>query len=234
MNIAIIPARGGSKRILRKNIKDFIGKPVIAWSIQAAKKSGLFDMVIVSTDDKEIADIARKYGAEVPFMRPDVLSDDFTPTNEVIKHALVWLRKEDYPIEHVCCIYACAPFVQPEYLEEGYHKLVNSGKSYSFSVTTFPFPIQRAIRINQQGYVEAIWPENINSRSQDLEERYHDAGQFYWGTVNAFLENKIIFSQDSIPVILPRYLVQDIDTDEDWKRAEIMFKTLIQSDEIVI
>jgi len=224
MNIAIIPARGGSKRIPRKNIKKFCGKPIIAYSIETAKASGLFDKIIVSTDDEEIAEVAKKYGAEIPFMRPRELSDDFTGTNAVVKHALEWLMGQGEIIEYACCIYATAPFIQVECLKEGYEKLVSSGKNYVFTVTSFEFPIQRALRLNNNGEVEPFFPEHILSRSQDLEEAYHDAGQFYWGKVEAYLRNAPLFSPASLPLILPKHLVQDIDTVEDWRRAELMYQ----------
>src|SRR6185369_859117 len=187
MNIAVIPARGGSKRIPRKNIKPFMGQPVIAHSIAAALASGLFNRIIVSTDDEEIAMVARTCGAEVPFMRPAALADDFTGTNAVVSHAIRWLLDHGQPVSHVCCIYATAPFVSADYLRSGYEKLVDSGRSFAFSVTSFPFPIQRAIRITHEGTVEPFFPEHISSRSQDLEEGYHDAGQFYWGKADAFI-----------------------------------------------
>ena len=226
MNLCVIPARGGSKRILKKNIRDFCGKPIIAYSIEEAVKTGLFDKIIVSTDDVEIADVARSYGAEVPFIRPEELSGDFTGTNEVVKHAIQWCIDHNENYDYVCCIYATAPFVQSKYLEQGYNKLVSSEKSFAFSVTSFPFPIQRALRINGNKEIEAIWPENIFKRSQDLEEGYHDAGQFYWGKASAFLNGVVTFSNASLPVVLPRHIVQDIDTEEDWCRAELMFKSL--------
>lgn len=226
MKVAIIPARGGSKRIPRKNIRMFAGKPIIAYSILAAVDTGLFDRIIVSTDDEEIAEVAKCYGAEVPFMRPKTLADDFTGTNAVIKHAIQWCIEQGNPIKYVCCIYATAPFVNSRYLKEGYVKLAGSEKSFSFSVTSFPFPVQRALRITKEGSVEALYPEHIFSRSQDLEEAYHDAGQFYWGRASAFLNDEILFSSVSIPILLPRHLVQDIDTFEDWKRAELMFSAL--------
>jgi len=226
MKICVIPARGGSKRIPQKNIRDFCGKPIIAYSIEAAIASKCFDKIVVSTDDQGIADVAIAYGAEAPFLRPDELSDDFTGTNDVIKHAIKWLEDKGEVITYVCCLYATAPFVNGVYLNEAYEKLVSSNKSYAFSVTSFPFPIQRAIRINECDEVEAIWPENIFKRSQDLEEAYHDAGQFYWGTNKAFCNNEVIFSPSSVAVLLPRHLVQDIDTLEDWNRAELMYQSM--------
>jgi pseudaminic acid cytidylyltransferase len=233
MRIAIIPARGGSKRIPRKNIRDFLGVPIIAYSIRAALDSTAFDKVVVSTDDEEIATVARAAGAEVPFLRPASLSDDHTGTNAVIKHALSWFSSRGETFEQACCIYATAPFIQVRYLREGLAKLESSGKSYAFSVTSFAFPIQRSVRINRHGTVEAMYPEFVATRSQDLEDAYHDAGQFYWGRTEAFLQDAAIFSPASVPVILPRYMVQDIDTLEDWHRAELMFKALELAGDIV-
>ena len=232
MNVAIIPARGGSKRIPRKNIRIFNGKPMIAHSIRSAQACGLFDRIIVTTDDDEIAAVAREWGAETPFKRPAQLADDHATTNAVIKHAVQWLRDNGCPVEFACCIYATAPFIQPRFLREGYERLKNSDRSYAFTVTTFPFPIQRAIRINDQGTVDAFNPEHIFTRSQDLEEAFHDAGQFYWGTAEAFLKDYVIFSPVSIPILLPRHLVQDIDTPEDWRRAELMYRLLQQDGEV--
>jgi len=226
MKICVIPARGGSKRIPKKNIRNFCGKPIIAYSIEAAIASKCFDKVIVSTDDQGIAEVAIEYGAEVPFIRPAELSDDFTGTNDVIKHAIKWFEDKGEVVAYVCCLYATAPFVDASYLNEAYEKLVSSNKSYAFSVTSFPFPIQRAVRIKAGNEVEAIWPENIFKRSQDLEETFHDAGQFYWGTNQAFCNDEVIFSPSSIAILLPRHLVQDIDTLEDWNRAELMYQSM--------
>ncbi|QIR75949.1 pseudaminic acid cytidylyltransferase [Sulfurospirillum diekertiae] len=227
MRLAIIPARGGSKRIPRKNIKEFCGKPMIAYSIEAAQKSGCFDKIIVSTDDEEIAALAHTLGAEVPFMRPKELSDDHTGTIPVIAHAIrETCHKELSQLDAICCIYATAPFVQAMFIKEAYEKLKRTKASYAFSATSFPFPIQRAIRLTKEDRVEMFSPEHFNTRSQDLEEAYHDAGQFYWGTPEAWLEGKIIFAPHSTAVLLPRHLVQDIDTPEDWMRAEFMFKAL--------
>lgn len=226
MIIAIIPARGGSKRIPRKNICIFAGKPIIAYSIKAARQSGLFDRIVVSTDDAEIARVASEWGAEIPFLRPAALADDFSGTNAVVKHAIRWLNDRGDSIDYACCIYPTAPFLQTCYLREGYDKLVASGKSFVFSVTTFRFSIQRAIRINVEGAIEALYPEHIFTRSQDLETAYHDAGQFYWGRADAFLDDVVIYSPASLPVVLPGYLVQDIDTLDDWRRAELMYASL--------
>lgn len=229
MNIAIIPARGGSKRIPRKNIKDFCGKPMIAWSIEAALQSGCFERIIVSTDDEEIAEVALRLGAEVPFMRPDELSGDFVATTPVIKHAIQWLKANQIIPEWVCCIYATAPFISANALQNGLTLIQQKGVDYVFSATSYAFPIQRAIKLLQNGAVQMFSPEHFSTRSQDLEEAYHDAGQFYWGERASWLEEKPIFSSQTYPVILPRHLVQDIDTQEDWIRAELMFKALEQN-----
>jgi pseudaminic acid cytidylyltransferase len=224
--IAIIPARGGSKRIPNKNIKLFAGQPIISYSIKAAQKSGLFDRIIVSTDSERIAKVAEKCGAEVPFVRPPELSDDFTGTVPVLLHALNWLKEHKSPADYFCCIYATAPFVQPEYIVKGFTCLKRKNISVAFSVTTFPYPIFRALKIARNGGVEMFWPEHENTRSNDLPEAYHDAGQFYWGKTEKFLKKKKLFSSNAAPVVIPRYLVQDIDTPEDWKTAEKMYAAL--------
>lgn len=224
--VAIIPARGGSKRIPRKNIKEFCGKPMIAWSIEAAKASKCFDRIVVSTDDREIADVALEWGATVPFIRPVELSDDYTGTVPVIRHAVEWLCEHDNPVDYACCIYATAPFVSSEDLRTGWQLIHKETCSYAFSVTSFAFPIQRAIRITKNGRVAMFNPEHFKTRSQDLEEAWHDAGQFYWGTAQAWREERAIFGEYSLPVKLPRHRVQDIDTPEDWARAEWLFRAM--------
>lgn len=226
MRLAVIPARGGSKRIPRKNIKLFGGKPMIAWSIEAALQSGCFDRVMVSTDDSEVAQVAKAYGAEVPFVRPAELSDDYTGTIPVIAHAIQWQIENGGSASQVCCIYATAPFVLAEDLQRGISLLESSGADYAFSVTSYAFPIQRAIRITPEQRVEMFQPSQFNIRSQDLEEAWHDAGQFYWGQAAAWLAQRPLFTPHATPVRLPRHRVQDIDTPEDWVRAERMFKAL--------
>ena len=226
MNVAIIPARGGSKRIPRKNVKDFCGKPMIAHSIEAALAAGCFDRVIVSTDDSEIAEVAQAYGAEVPFIRPEELSNDHAGTIAVIQHAVNWLIEQGAAPEFFCCLYATAPFITPEAIKKGLQQLEDTNAAYAFSATSYAFPIQRAFRIKPSLGVEMFEPKQFNTRSQDLEEAYHDAGQFYWGTKEAWLTEKIIFGSESTPVILPRHRVQDIDTPEDWQRAELLFKAM--------
>ena len=228
-NLCIIPARGGSKRIPKKNIKEFHGKPLIAYSIELALKSKLFKKVIVSTDDEEIASVAKEYGAEVPFIRPQELSDDFTGTGAVIAHAMKFLQDKGEEYDFVCTLYATAPLLQEKYLLEGYEKLKNSDASNTFSATSMPFPIQRTFKITENQRCKMFTPEYFTSRSQDLEEAYQDAGQFYWKN-RAKKSTDIIFGADSIPIVLPRYLVQDIDTLEDWKRAEIMYEVIQRSE----
>ncbi|MDW3051447.1 pseudaminic acid cytidylyltransferase [Vibrio sp. 1408] len=226
MKVAIIPARSGSKRIPRKNIKAFHGKPMIAYSIEAAIASGCFDKVIVSTDDTEIAAVAEAHGAHVPFLRPADISDDYATTMDVMAHAIHWCQDEGWDIDAVCCLYATAPFVLPKDLQQGYALLQGEGVQFAFSATSFPFPIQRAIKLDSDGSVSMFSPENEQVRSQDLEEAYHDAGQFYWGKTRAFLEKYSIFSPHSKAVLLPRNRVQDIDTPEDWELAESLFSVL--------
>jgi pseudaminic acid cytidylyltransferase len=232
MNVAIIPARGGSKRIPRKNIKEFCGKPMIAWSIEAALNNASIDRVVVSTDDCEIAEISRAFGAEVPFIRPDSLADDFTGTVPVIKHAVESLIELGAEFSNVCCIYATAPFVNSGDLDEGLRKLINYDCDYVFSVTSYAFPIQRAIKLSENHHVEMFFPENYDKRSQDLEEAWHDAGQFYWGNKMTWLSELPLFSSKSMSIILPRYRVQDIDTFEDWVRAEWLLKSLMAKSKI--
>jgi pseudaminic acid cytidylyltransferase len=226
MRLAVIPARGGSKRIPRKNIKIFGGLPMMAWSIRAALQSRCFDRIIVSTDDAEIAQLAQAHGVEVPFLRPSELSDDHTGTIPVIAHATQWQNEHGTPATQVCCIYATAPFVRAQDLQRGLALLESSGAEYALSVTRYPFPIQRAIRITPCQRIEMFQPDQLNTRSQDLEEAWHDAGQFYWGQAAAWMEKKPLFTSQATPVCLPRHRVQDIDTQEDWTQAEWMFKAL--------
>jgi pseudaminic acid cytidylyltransferase len=230
MKLAVIPARGGSKRIPRKNIKPFCGQPIIAYSILAAIGSGAFDRVLVSTDDDEIASVALALGAEVPFFRPKDLSDDITPTVPVVKHAIEWAINNWGPVSHVCCIYSTAPFVTAQDIRQAYRKLVDEKVGgYVFTATNMAFPIQRTFRIKPDGHCEMFHPENYNTRSQDLDEAYQDAGQFYWGSAESYLAAKIFFSTDSKPYLLPRYRVQDIDTLEDWQSAEVMRRVLLET-----
>jgi len=230
--LCVIPARGGSKRIPNKNIKNFNSKPIIAYSISAALRSNCFDRVIVSTDDNEIAMVAKQYGAEVPFMRPKSLANDYVSTLSVIKHAIEWFKECDEAPSEVCCLYATAPFVKTEALKNAYKQLHDSEARYCFTATRFASPIQRAIRVTKENRVEMFQPEQCNERSQDLEEAFHDAGQFYWGSANTFEAMEPLFTDIATPYVLPRYLVQDIDTLEDWKRAELLYQVLIASGEL--
>jgi len=232
MKLCVIPARGGSKRIPRKNIKEFNGKPIIAYSIEAAIKSNCFDKVVVSTDDKEIADIAKEYEVEVPFMRPEELANDFAGTLPVIKQAIEWFDGQGQSPSEVCCLYATAPFVQADAIRKAYKQMKQEQAEYCFTATSFAFPIQRAIKVTAENRIEMFYPEHLEIRSQDLEESYHDAGQFYWGKVESYRQQKPLFSKSATPYILPRHLVQDIDTLEDWKRAELMYQVLKKSGEM--
>lgn len=222
MKIAVIPARGGSKRVPGKNIKDFCGKPMIAWSIEAAQTSGLFDHIVVSTDDSRIAEVAKHWGAEVPFVRPAELSDDHTGTTAVIAHATRWALDEGWPLIVVACIYATAPFLRADDLKRGMLALESGGWEYAFAVTDFASPIHRSFQIHPEGGVEMVFPEHYAKRSQDLPTVYHDAGQFYCGRPSAWIEGKRIFERHSVPIIIPRWRVQDIDDEDDWIRAELM------------
>lgn len=230
MRFAVIPARGGSKRIPGKNIWSFHGRPIIEWSLTTAIASKLFDRVIVSTDDLAIAAEAKRVGAEVPFMRPEDISDDHATTLDVMQHAVEWFVDHDMRPSSVCCVYPTAPFVRSVDLERGLVQLESSDVDYVFPVTTFSFPIQRALKRDEEGRVSLFHPEHEKTRSQDLEEAWHDAGQFYWGTASAFLEKRPLMSGRSIGIELPRERVQDIDTEEDWRLAELMFAALIARD----
>ncbi|MGR4037868.1 pseudaminic acid cytidylyltransferase [Pseudomonas sp. 910_21] len=231
--LALIPARGGSKRIARKNLRAFDGVPMLARSIDKALSSGLFQRVVVSTDDPQIAELALACGAEVPFVRPQSLADDFTGTAAVIVHALQVLQEQGQAFEYACCIYATAPLLQVRYLRQGLETLVqHPDKAFAFSVCSFGFPVQRALTLDEQGALNALYPEFRQSRSQDLPLAYQDAGQFYWGRSQAWLEGEVLFSPRSLPVILPRHLVQDIDTEEDWRRAEYLYAALKAAGEL--
>lgn len=223
MNLCIIPARGGSKRIPKKNIKNFCGKPIIAWSIKQAIKSNCFNKIIVSTDDKKIATIAKNYGADVPFVRPKSLSDDFTSTTAVISHAIKWLIENHEKPLFVCCIYPTAPFIKLNDLKNGLKILKKKNFNYVFPATNFNYPIQRSFKIEKDNKIKMFYPKHYKSRSQDLEEAFHDAGQFYWGKTSAWLNNKKIINRNSYPILIPRTRALDIDTIEDWKIAEVMF-----------
>jgi len=222
-NIAIIPARGGSKRIPRKNIKPFMGKPIIAYSIEAALQSGLFDEVMVSTDDEEIAEVARQYGAQVPFLRSAVAANDYASTEDVIFEVLDNYEERGVEFQQVCCIYATAPFVTAGRLSEAY-RLLSSGEYDSvFTAVAFSYPVWRGLEM-VDGRIRMVWPKYLNSRSQDLKPVYHDAGQFYFSTVSAFSRIGGFWGENTGALLLPELEVQDLDTETDWKLAEIKFR----------
>lgn len=229
MNLCIIPARGGSKRIPRKNIKKFNGKPIIAYSIEAAIDSNCFDRIIVSTDDEEISEISAQYGAEVPFIRPKELSNDYASTLEVIKHSIEWFENiENISFDFVCCLYATAPFVSAKLIDDVYKEFLVKEVNYCFTATKYEYPIQRALKMNKNKTLEMFNPDLFLTRSQDLDDAFHDAGQLYWGKASSFKAMKAIFSEESSPFILPSYLVQDIDTKDDWIRAELIYNSLFK------
>jgi pseudaminic acid cytidylyltransferase len=224
-NIAIIPARGGSKRILRKNIKDFLGKPIIAYSIEAAIDSGLFDEVMVSTDDKEIAETAIKFGANVPFFRNNTSADDFAGLEEVIVEVLSEYHSLKTDFDFFCCILPTAPFISTNRLKQALDLLIKNNFDSVFPVVKYSYPIQRALKIENEK-MKMIWPENMEKRSQDLYPAYHDSGQFYWMNVNQFLIQKKLFAENAGAVIISENEAQDIDTFEDWEIAELKYKHL--------
>ena len=228
MNYCIIPARGGSKRIPRKNIKLFMGKPIIAWSIEAAIKSKCFKNIIISTDDEEIGEVARSYGAEMLFKRPSRLSDDYTGTKAVMKHAINTLTEMGISRDNdsFCCLYATAPFIDAKDLISAMNMAADVDKKCMiYAGTEYAFPIQRSVTIDKDGYTKAMFPEKIEKRSQDLPTAYHDAGQFYWGVSEVWKNNTSIIENGRM-IVLPKWRVQDIDNVEDWKRAELMYRIL--------
>lgn len=224
--VAVLPARGGSKRIPRKNLRNFCGAPMLSWPIAAARESGCFDRVLVSTDDEEIARIARSFGAETPFMRPPALANDHAPTVPVIAHAIAQLADAGSAPALVCCLYPTAAFVLAEDLRRGLDILLAEGCDYAVSVTDYGYPVQRALRVNDAGRIVMVAPEHVVTRSQDLPPRLHDAGQFYWGRAAAWTAGTPILSEAAAPVPLPRHRVQDIDTAQDWERAEWLFRAM--------
>lgn len=225
MIIAVIPARGGSKRIPRKNVRSFAGKPMIVWSIESARAAGLFDAILVSTDDNEIATVAEANGAEAPFRRPAELASDYAATLPVIAHAIEWFERHRGTVTLACCIYATAPFLEPGFLHNGLDLMqAHPDAEFAFSITSYASSIFRSFKCNHDGTVTMFWPEYEMARSQDLPKAWHDAGQFYWGRKEAFLTRPAVFSARSYAVVLPRHLVHDIDTPEDWEIAERLFQ----------
>ena len=221
-NLAIIPARGGSKRIPHKNIKEFLSKPIIAYSIEAALKSGLFDEVMVSTDDEQIAAIAKQYGASVPFMRSAETANDFATTRDVLNEVVNEYQKRGQEFDAICCIYATAPLIAAEDIAEAYKTLSSSDFACVYPVVQFSYPIWRCLDVAEDGSMKRHWPEYENSRSQDLPKEYHDTGTFYWYK----LQQGALASGKIGAIIVPEDRVQDIDTETDWKLAEMKFKLL--------
>ncbi len=230
MTIAIIPARGGSKRIPRKNIRPFCGQPMIRYAIQAAQAAGCFERIVVSTDDTEIAAVARQCGAETPFLRDATLADDHTGTSAVVVDAIRRLDRLGIQSDHYCCIYATVPLIRARDLLHAYQRLTASQADYAFSAAAFGFPIQRALQLTANGCATPFWPENMGKRSQDLTPAYQDAGQFYWGRREAWLGGRGVFDGNGLAQVLPRYRVVDIDTEEDWQLAELLYQALQQHD----
>ncbi|MDD2970552.1 MAG: pseudaminic acid cytidylyltransferase [Lachnospiraceae bacterium] len=224
-NVAIITARGGSKRIPRKNIKLFLGKPMLQYSIEAALQTGIFDEVMVSTEDEEIAQIARKAGAVVPFYRTEKTANDYATTADVVQEVLETYEQQGKHFDYACCIYPTAPFITSDRLTEGMELLEKNCADTAMPVVQFSFPPQRCV-VKSGAYITPKWPECMPMRSQDLEPYYHDAGQFYWLAVRAFMEQKKIVMEKTVPIILSEMEVQDIDTEEDWAMAELKMKML--------
>ena len=222
MNLCVIPARGGSKRIPRKNIRPFAGKPMIAYAIQAAQTSGLFSKIVVSTDDAEVSEVSQKHGAEVPFLRPVELADDHTPTVPVIAHAIRELESRGDKYDYVCCIYPCVPFLEGKDLLNGLLLLQKGSTDYCFPVGEYHSTIQRALKMGQDGRLAPFFPEFEMSRTQDLPRAYYDAGQFYWGKKQAWLTNPHIH-KSGVGFPVPWFKVSDIDSPEDWQRAEDLY-----------
>jgi pseudaminic acid cytidylyltransferase len=225
VKIAVIPARGGSKRIPRKNIKQFSGKPMIAWAISIALESNLFDEIVVSTDDDEIAEVARSWGAKTPFVRPANLADDITPTVPVVAHAVTACSNLGWEIKYACCIYPCVPFLEVTDLVDALNMLLDCNADFVYPVTEYAHPVQRSMRRLSSGKMQFYSPEFELTRTQDLEKSYHDAGQFYWGTVPAWLEHKKMHT-DGLAMPIPNWRVVDIDSEDDWIRAARSFQSL--------
>ena len=226
MIVAVIPARGGSKRIKKKNIKNFLNKPIIYYPIKQIQKSKLFDKIIVSTDNKEISEISKKFGAEILFKRPKKLSNDYATTQEVIIHAVKWLTKNNYNPDMICCIYPTSVFINSHDLKESYKLFIKKKWNFIFSATNYLYPIQRAFYQKKNGSIKMFRPKNYFKRSQDLVKVYHDAGQFYWGASNAWKKKKEIIKAKSSIYVMPSYRVIDIDNKDDWKRAELLYQVI--------
>lgn len=225
-SVAIITARGGSKRIPRKNIKNFLGKPIITYSIEAAIKSELFEEVMVSTDDGEIAEISMQYGAKIPFMRSEKNSNDYAGTAEVLLEVIQKYMDRGNYFDTVCCLYPTAPFITAKKLIESQEVFQTGKYDTLFPVVAFSYPIQRALRIGEKGRLSMFQPENLKKRSQDLEKAYHDAGQFYWLKVNALKAQGSLWTGNSGVVKYSEIEVQDIDHDTDWRIAEMKYQII--------
>lgn len=226
--IAIITARGGSKRIPKKNIKSFLGVPIIKYSIEAALTSNIFEEVMVSTDDEEIAEVAKTLGASVPFLRSEKTSDDYATTADVLQEVLNSYINMGITYSFACCIYPTAPFISVELLRKAYALMADQNADTIMSVTRFSYPIWRSFRIKSEK-LEYIWPENMSKRSQDLEPAFHDCGQFYFFRVKKFLETGNLINDATFPIEIPESYVQDIDTEEDWKMAELKYQALLNN-----
>ncbi len=226
MNIAVLPARGGSRRIPRKNVRPFCGKPIMAWPIETALSSGLFERVIVSTDDAEIREVAQRYGAECPFERPPALADDHATTADVMAHAATWAADAGLSAAAICCMYPTAVFADAADLRRGFEALQSGAWAFAVAATECEAPIFRSFRQREDGGLEMLFPEYFDTRSQDLPRALHDTGQFYWGRPSAWLAKQRLFDRWSVPVLIPKSRVQDIDDPDDWRRAELMFRQL--------
>ena len=222
---AIITARGGSKRIPRKNIKEFCGKPIMSYSIEAALSAGVFSTVMVSTDDQEIAETARRYGAEVPFFRSEKTSNDYAATHQVLEEVLEEYEKRGEHFDSVCCIYPTAPFLSSARLKSAMELLEQTKADTVMPVVKFSFPPQRGV-VLKDGYLEFKCPEHRLTRSQDLEPMYHDVGQFYCLNTESFKAQRTIVMEKAVPIIMSEMEIQDIDTEEDWQLAELKYRLL--------
>jgi N-acylneuraminate cytidylyltransferase len=225
-NLCIIPARGGSKRIPRKNIRDFLGKPIIAYTIESAIMSNLFDVIMVSTDDSEIAEIAKKYGAQVPFFRSEENANDFATTAAVIYEVINNYAKINQEFEYICCCYPTAPLMTSDHISKGFQKLQQYNIDTVFPIAAYDYPIFRSLKMDEKGLVVMNWPDNLNVRSQDLPQAYHDAGQWYWMKTNTFIKYGKIIDENALGVLLDALEVQDIDNEIDWKIAELKYELL--------
>ena len=226
MKLAVIPARGGSKRIKQKNIKQFFGRPILEYSIDAARKSELFEEIVVSTDSAEIAEVARKAGATVPTDRPAELSDHYSTIGQVMEHTLDWFGRERQVPDYACMLLATAPFVRPADLTAAFDKIVEGKCTTVVPITSFPYPIYRALEVTAESRLKFLWPEHELTRSNDLPDAFHDTGQFYWINVDLYRKEPRLIGPNAGYIEIPRYLAQDIDTEEDWRTAELLYAAI--------